>query len=53
MLGCPARSGTRSDLKRFWNLVTLMGNRWIGSQLAMYDANGPGQGLRPCRTAVM
>ena len=41
MLGCDAFWNTFWNLNQFWNLVTPeWSSRWVGSQLAMYDANG-------------
>lgn len=41
MLGCDAFWNTFWNLNQFWNLVTPeWSNRWVNSQLAMYDANG-------------
>ena len=40
-LGCDAFWNTFWNLNQFWNLVTPeWSNRWVQSQLAMYDANG-------------
>ncbi|WP_129698814.1 GH92 family glycosyl hydrolase [Parabacteroides goldsteinii] len=40
-LGCDAFWNTFWNLNQFWNLVTPeWSNRWVKSQLAMYDANG-------------
>lgn len=40
-LGCDAFWNTFWNLNQFWNLVTPeWSNRWVRSQLAMYDANG-------------
>lgn len=40
-LGCDAFWNTFWNLNQFWNLVTPeWTNRWVNSQLAMYDANG-------------
>lgn len=40
-LGCDAFWNTFWNLNQFWNLVTPeWSNRWVNSQLAMYDANG-------------
>ncbi|KOH42907.1 GH92 family glycosyl hydrolase [Sunxiuqinia dokdonensis] len=40
-LGCDAFWNTFWNLNQFWNLVTPeWSNRWVSSQLAMYDANG-------------
>lgn len=40
-LGCDAFWNTFWDLNQFWNLVTPeWSNKWVRSQLAMYDANG-------------
>lgn len=39
-LGCDAFWNTFWNLNQFWNLVTPeWSNRWVNSQLAMYDAN--------------
>lgn len=41
MLGCDAFWNTFWNLNQFWNLVTPeWSNKWVNSQLAMYDANG-------------
>ena len=41
MLGCDAFWNTFWNLNQFWNLLTPeWSSRWVGSQLAMYDANG-------------
>lgn len=41
MLGCDAFWNTFWNLNPFWNLLTPeWSNRWVRSQLAMYDANG-------------
>lgn len=41
MLGCDAFWNTFWNLNQFWNLITPeWTSRWVGSQLAMYDANG-------------
>ncbi len=41
MLGCDAFWNTFWNLNQFWNLITPeWSSRWVGSQLAMYDANG-------------
>ena len=41
MLGCDAFWNSFWNLNQFWNLVTPeWSSRWVGSQLAMYDANG-------------
>jgi len=40
-LGCDAFWNTFWNLNQFWNLVTPeWTNRWVNSELAMYDANG-------------
>ncbi len=40
-LGCDAFWNTFWNLNQFWNLVAPeWSNRWVNSQLAMYDANG-------------
>ncbi|MEE4115594.1 MAG: GH92 family glycosyl hydrolase [Marinilabiliaceae bacterium] len=40
-LGCDAFWNTFWNLNQFWNLLTPeWSNRWVKSQLAMYDANG-------------
>ena len=40
-LGCDAFWNTFWNLNQLWNLVTPeWSNRWVNSQLAMYDANG-------------
>ena len=40
-IGCDAFWNTFWNLNQFWNLVTPeWSNRWVKSQLAMYDANG-------------
>lgn len=40
-LGCDAFWNTFWNLNQFWNLVTPeWSNRWVKSQLGMYDANG-------------
>ncbi len=40
-LGCDAFWNTFWNLNQFWNLVTPeWSSKWVGSQLAMYDANG-------------
>jgi predicted alpha-1,2-mannosidase len=40
-LGCDAFWNTFWNLNQFWNLITPeWSNRWVKSQLAMYDANG-------------
>lgn len=40
-LGCDAFWNTFWNLNQFWNLVTPeWTNRWVNSQLAMYDASG-------------
>ncbi|MGN6297236.1 MAG: GH92 family glycosyl hydrolase [Ginsengibacter sp.] len=40
-LGCDAFWNTFWNLNQFWNLITPeWSNRWVNSQLAMYDANG-------------
>jgi predicted alpha-1,2-mannosidase len=40
-LGCDAFWNTFWNLNQFWNLVTPeWSNRWVKSQLAMYDAHG-------------
>ena len=40
-LGCDAFWNTFWNLNQFWNLATPeWTNRWVNSQLAMYDANG-------------
>jgi predicted alpha-1,2-mannosidase len=40
-LGCDAFWNTFWNLNQFWNLVTPeWSNRWVKSQLAMYDCNG-------------
>jgi predicted alpha-1,2-mannosidase len=40
-LGCDAFWNTFWNLNQFWNLVTPeWSNRWVRSQIAMYDANG-------------
>jgi len=40
-LGCDAFWNTFWNLNQFWNLVTPeWTNRWVNSQLAMYDADG-------------
>ncbi|WP_254411464.1 GH92 family glycosyl hydrolase [Dyadobacter diqingensis] len=40
-LGCDAFWNTFWNLNQFWNLVTPeWSNRWVKSQLAMYDRNG-------------
>ena len=40
-LGCDAFWNTFWNLNQVWNLVTPeWSNRWVNSQLAMYDANG-------------
>ena len=40
-LGCDAFWNTFWNLNQFWNLVTPeWSNRWVKSQLAMYDTNG-------------
>ena len=40
-LGCDAFWNTFWNLNQFWNLVTPeWSNRWVKSQLAMYNANG-------------
>jgi len=40
-LGCDAFWNTFWNLNQFWNLVTPeWSNRWVNSQLAMYNANG-------------
>jgi len=40
-LGCDAFWNTFWNLNQFWNLLTPeWSNRWVNSQLAMYDANG-------------
>lgn len=40
-LGCDAFWNTFWNLNQFWNLVTPeWSNRWVKSQMAMYDANG-------------
>ncbi|MCG8582277.1 MAG: GH92 family glycosyl hydrolase, partial [Bacteroidales bacterium] len=40
-LGCDAFWNTFWNLNQFWNLITPeWSNRWVQSQLAMYDANG-------------
>lgn len=40
-LGCDAFWNTFWNLNQFWNLATPeWSNRWVRSQLAMYDANG-------------
>lgn len=40
-LGCDAFWNTFWNLNQFWNLVTPeWSNKWVKSQLAMYDANG-------------
>jgi predicted alpha-1,2-mannosidase len=40
-LGCDAFWNTFWNLNQFWNLVTPeWSNRWVNSQLAMYDASG-------------
>lgn len=40
-LGCDAFWNTFWNLNSFWNLVTPeWSNKWVRSQLAMYDANG-------------
>ncbi|MGQ7871348.1 GH92 family glycosyl hydrolase [Sunxiuqinia sp. sy24] len=40
-LGCDAFWNTFWNLNQFWNLVTPeWSNRWVKSQLTMYDANG-------------
>lgn len=40
-LGCDAFWNTFWNLNQFWNLVTPeWSNRWVKSQLAMYDASG-------------
>ncbi|MCU6167834.1 glycoside hydrolase family 92 protein, partial [Enterobacter roggenkampii] len=39
MLGCDAFWNTFWNLNQFWNLVTPeWSNKWVNSQLAMYDA---------------
>ena len=41
VMGCDAFWNTFWNLNQFWNLVTPeWSNRWVKSQLAMYDANG-------------
>lgn len=41
MLGCDAFWNTFWNLNQFWNLITPeWSSKWVGSQLAMYDANG-------------
>ncbi len=41
MLGCDAFWNSFWNLNQFWNLVTPeWSSKWVGSQLAMYDANG-------------
>lgn len=41
MLGCDAFWNTFWNLNQFWNLVTPeWSSRWVGSQMAMYEANG-------------
>ncbi len=41
MLGCDAFWNTFWNLNQLWNLVTPeWSERWVNSQLAMYDANG-------------
>lgn len=41
MLGCDAFWNTFWNLNQFWNLVTPeWSNKWVNSQLAMYEANG-------------
>lgn len=41
MLGCDAFWNTFWNLNPFWNLITPeWSSRWVGSQLAMYEANG-------------
>lgn len=41
MLGCDAFWNSFWNLNQFWNLVTPeWTNRWVNSQLALYDANG-------------
>jgi predicted alpha-1,2-mannosidase len=41
MLGCDAFWNTFWNLNQFWNLVTPeWTSRWVGSQMAMYEANG-------------
>ena len=41
MLGCDAFWNTFWNLNQFWNLVTPeWSNRWVNSQLDMYEANG-------------
>lgn len=41
MIGCDAFWNTFWNLNQFWNLVTPeWSSRWVGSQLALYDANG-------------
>lgn len=41
MLGCDAFWNTFWNLNQFWNLVAPeWTNRWVNSQLALYDANG-------------
>ncbi|MCU0474014.1 MAG: GH92 family glycosyl hydrolase [Bacteroidales bacterium] len=40
-LGCDAFWNSFWNLNQFWNLITPeWSNRWVKSQLAMYDANG-------------
>ncbi|MFZ1289424.1 MAG: GH92 family glycosyl hydrolase [Melioribacteraceae bacterium] len=40
-LGCDAFWNTFWNLNQFWNLITPeWSNRWVKSQLAMYDVNG-------------
>jgi predicted alpha-1,2-mannosidase len=40
-LGCDAFWNTFWNLNQFWNLITPeWSNRWVNSQLAMYDAGG-------------
>ncbi|WP_246860303.1 GH92 family glycosyl hydrolase [Olivibacter sp. LS-1] len=40
-LGCDAFWNTFWNLNQFWNLITPeWSNKWVRSQLAMYDANG-------------
>jgi predicted alpha-1,2-mannosidase len=40
-LGCDAFWNTFWNLNQFWNLITPeWSNRWVKSQLAMYDSNG-------------
>lgn len=41
MLGCDAFWNSFWNLNQFWNLVVPeWSSRWVGSQLALYDANG-------------